>query len=106
MPKRIQRRRVKGWRMHPNAVSITRPGKYRNHFKVGDVNNAGEIVTLEKCLGYFEFDLKRKYPGAALKEFLAPLKDKDLACFCPLTSPCHGDVYIRLIGEVFPEVEA
>jgi hypothetical protein len=97
MPQRIQRRRVKGWRLPANAVSVTRPGRYGNPFKVGDVNrDSGEIVTLEKCLEYFEFYLHRKYPGDALREFLEPLRGKDLACFCPEGEPCHGDTLLRL----------
>lgn len=31
-PVRIQRKRVKGWRMPPNTVSVTRPGKWGNPF--------------------------------------------------------------------------
>jgi hypothetical protein len=32
MPERIQRKRVKGWKMPPNTVSVTRPGKWGNPF--------------------------------------------------------------------------
>lgn len=32
MPQRIQRKRTKGWRMPPNTVSVTRPGKWGNPF--------------------------------------------------------------------------
>lgn len=31
-PVRIQRKRTKGWRMPPNTVSVTRPGKWGNPF--------------------------------------------------------------------------
>jgi Domain of unknown function (DUF4326) len=31
-PIRIQRQRAKGWRMPPNTVSVTRPGKWGNPF--------------------------------------------------------------------------
>lgn len=31
-PIRIQRKRVKGWKMPPNTVSVTRPGKWGNPF--------------------------------------------------------------------------
>jgi hypothetical protein len=33
-PKRIQRKRTKGWKIPDNTVSITRPGKWGNPFKV------------------------------------------------------------------------
>ena len=32
MPIRVQRKRTKGWRMPPNTVSVTRPGKWGNPF--------------------------------------------------------------------------
>jgi hypothetical protein len=104
-PQRIQRKRVKGFDMQAvsmalnglEAVSVARPGKYGNPYVVGEVNrDTGEIVTLEKCLEYYEFYLKRKYQGDALREFLEPLKGKNLACFCSLDSKCHADVLLRL----------
>jgi len=33
MPKRIQRRRTKGWKMPENTVCVTRPGMFGNPFK-------------------------------------------------------------------------
>lgn len=100
MPQRIQRKREKGFRLPPNTICITRGTRYGNPYKVGEVNrDTGEVVTLEKCLEYFEFYLHRKYPGAALDEFLAPLRAADfIACFCPPESKCHGDIYLRLLG--------
>jgi len=32
-PQRIQRRRVKGWRMPDGAISVTRPGLFGNPFR-------------------------------------------------------------------------
>lgn len=99
-PKRIQRKRAKGWRMPENAVYVGRPTRYGNPFKVGEVNSdTGEVVTLEKCLEYYRFYLERKYQGAALPEFLAPLRGKDLACFCGEGSPCHADILLELANQ-------
>lgn len=33
-PKRIQRRRVKGWRKPEGTISVCRPSKYGNPFKI------------------------------------------------------------------------
>lgn len=33
MPERIQLKRVKGWRLPPNAVSVARPTRYGNPFR-------------------------------------------------------------------------
>lgn len=102
MPQRIQRKRTKGWTMPLGAVYVGRPSVFGNPFKIGEINtDTGEAVTPEKCLEYFEFYLTRKYKGPELDEFLAPLRGKDLACWCKVPepgnpSPCHADVLLRL----------
>lgn len=97
MPTRIQRKRVKGWTMPEDAIYVGRPTRYGNPFTVGEVNSdTGQVVTIEKCLEYYRFYLQRKYQGSALKEFLAPLRGKDLACWCKEGSPCHADILLEL----------
>ena len=44
-PKRIQQRRTKGWRKSECAISVARPHKWGNPFKVGD-RTAEEAVRL------------------------------------------------------------
>ena len=118
-PKRIQRRRTKGWRMPSGAKYVGRGSRYGNHFVVKRVAYFYRVLNtlIMKGSGIFEtkkdaqrracFDyeyyLQRKYPTReALAEFLAPLKGKDLACWCPLLDkdgkpmPCHADVLLRL----------
>lgn len=101
MPKRIQRTRSKGAKLPPNTVCISRGTRYGNRFKVGDVNtDTGAMITLEKCLEYFEFELRRKYQGDALAEFLAPIREADyIACWCRIDRPCHGDILLRLANQ-------
>jgi hypothetical protein len=100
MPTRIQRKRVKGWRMPPNAISVTRPGKYGNPFKVGErvedesVPNGYWFIDEVHCLELFEMHVNAQLLDNP--HWLDPLRGKDLACFCPLTSPCHADVLLRL----------
>jgi hypothetical protein len=116
-PVRIQRRRVKGFNLDAEsrkvnglpAKAVTRGTRYGNPYKIGDKNDAGEVVTAEKCLGYYEFYLHRKYPGNALTEFLKPLRGHNLACWCPLTDkdgkpvPCHAEILLKLIREKYGE---
>jgi hypothetical protein len=119
MPKRIQRRRVKGWRMPENAVSVTRPGKWGNPFKVGlwfkrlssdwkvwsyatDGQQRGPfgneaVETLERSLELFA-----EYAPARLRwdrAWLEPLRGKDLACWCPPESKCHADILLKLAND-------
>ena len=88
--RRIQRRRIKGWRMPKNAVYVGRPSKWGNPFKVGKDGTRKEVV--EKY---------RKWLMNKLREdphFLDPLKGKDLVCWCPLDEPCHADVIIEILS--------
>jgi hypothetical protein len=111
MPQRIQRKRVKDWRMPEGAISVTRPGRWGNPFKVGlwfhkmtpdwSVWSHGsgpfgsESVrdlehSLELFLDYATCRARRD------KDWLAPLRGKDLACWCKAGAPCHADILLRL----------
>ncbi len=99
MPQRIQRKRLKGLRLPANAVSVTRPGRWGNPFKVGDRyqhshGSISDALTLETCLQVFETyarDRMEEEPG-----WLEPLRGKDLACYCPEGAACHADILLRL----------
>ena len=47
MPKRIQRRRTKGWKMPEGAVCVTRPGPWGNPFKIGRWYAKGDVFINE-----------------------------------------------------------
>lgn len=105
-PVRIQRKRTKGWRMPENTVSVCRPGRWGNTFRVGDtgwipVDDSG-IWSKEphpplmreqavECFRYSATFTAREFPG-----FYEPLRGKDLACFCPLDQSCHADVLLEV----------
>jgi hypothetical protein len=96
-PQRIQLRRTAGWRKPEGAIVVARPTRYGNPFRVGDPHpvfgwpmSAGETVQL--------------YRGALAPHRLLiraadgwkDLRGQDLACWCPLSSPCHADVLLEL----------
>src|ERR1043165_6385176 len=100
MPRRIQRRRAKGWRMPEGVIYVGGPTKYGNPFIFGQRYEAYGYegtyytATLENCLTMFHDYLQGRI--IAEPDFLEPLRGKDLACWCPLTSPCHADILLRL----------
>lgn len=113
MPKRIQRKRAKDWRMPGGAVYVGRPTKWGNPFKVGHRYQEGDsflrhyghlldggLVTAENCLTAFEAYCQRV--AAHGGDWLKPLRGKDLACWCKDGAPCHADVLLRLANEPFP----
>ena len=92
MPKRIQRKRTKGWRMPPGAVYVGHPTKWGNPFAVGGDGTAQACVDLYRWFRFsHSIDFKLNVP-----EVKAELRGKDLACWCPLDQPCHADVLLEI----------
>jgi len=87
--KRIQRKRIKGWRMPPNTVYVGRPTKWGNPFKLklSKFGIQGNLLASYKL--WLGIQLDRD------PHFLDELKGKDLACWCPLERPCHADILLE-----------
>lgn len=102
MPKRIQRRRTKGWKMPPNTVSVTRPGRWCNPCKVGTFKGYDAAAAVADFKRWLDRDLSvRSFENVYGKpptreEIREELRGKDLACWCPLDQPCHADVLLHL----------
>lgn len=88
-PKRIQRKRTKGWRMPEGAVYVGRPTKWGNPLQVS-------------VFGEQAFELYREsfQIGAVvtppIEEVRKHLRGKDLVCWCRLDRPCHADVLLEI----------
>jgi uncharacterized protein DUF4326 len=86
MPKRIQRRRTKGWRMPEGVIYVGRPTIFGNPFPP----SAG-LEAFETWLLNSDEDRARR-----ARTFLPILRGVDLACWCNEDSPCHADILLRL----------
>jgi hypothetical protein len=99
MPKRIQFRRQKGFKLPGNAVFVARPTKWGLPYKVvetaAEAKAAGDanMITRKKAMRLYESDLKKKLKSDP--EYLKPLRGKDLACYCRLELNCHADILLR-----------
>jgi len=118
-PKRIQLKRTKGWRMPPNTVKVARPTKWGNPYKVRSIDiegaglvawqvlsAAGREISLYDTRGHANQHAVKKYAllmegltGKNREQYLAPLRGKNLACFCPLDQPCHADVLLKMAND-------
>lgn len=122
MPKRIQRRRTKGWRMPAGAVYVGRPSKWGNpFFHTQRYYGVDEALALYRDVAegiwnptlvahhanpripYDDSVWWRKRLGEhPLEAMERELRGKDLACWCPLVDkdgnrvPCHADVLLEL----------
>lgn len=107
MPRRIQRKRTKGWRMPPNTVYVGRGSKYGNPITIESAGSAEEAVRLFKLFlqmpasrlaGWAKDPLRGLHLCAfrnKLKKSIADLRGKNLACWCATDRPCHADVLLK-----------
>ena len=108
MPVRVQLSRKKGWRMPPNTVSVARPGKWGNPYRVGEILQVGgSELTAADAVDLFRVHIEQEInpcvtvPDDVLD--LSVLRGKNLACWCPLDQPCHADVLLELAnGDTTP----
>lgn len=102
MPKRIQRKRTKGFKLPPNTVCVDRTSRWGNPFVVVKDGDAAECVrkyrdmlmpyTHQSKDGMMDF-----YVAIAnMEDIQISLRGKNLACFCPLDQPCHADVLLEI----------
>ena len=100
MPERVQLKRTKGWRMPVNTVSVARPTKWGNPFRVGDPGRFDETHSVVRSARHAvsAFADMVNAPNASMYcvEARRELRGKNLACWCPLDQPCHADVLLEL----------
>lgn len=102
-PRRIQRKRCKGWRMPSNTVYVGRPTKWGNPYNTGDP--AVDMRCFRKELEWYLSGVgcspdRTKFVRQGLEE----LRGKNLACWCAPDQPCHADVLLELANLRPPEV--
>lgn len=120
MPYRIQRRRTKGWRMPEGAIYVGRPGIWGNPYSGFYHLETALMLYRNTLLGYWNPKVCENdaynCPGLAYtlhremwerfmpwhfqpRQALYLLGGKNLACWCPLDKPCHGDILLELANE-------
>lgn len=88
--------------MPENTVSVCRPGKWGNPYKVTPERDARAAVAA------FEQAVLRGLPSIpfTIAEVRGELRGKNLACYCKPGSPCHADVLLRIANEGEPTDES
>lgn len=123
-PKRIQRKRTKGWRMQEDTVYVGRGTKWGNPYRPAQARDGTWVAVdendveypgygpcgegtfptreaaLNDCVRLFaqnevEYELGRFTRAQARSE----LAGKDLACWCPESQPCHADVLLEIANK-------
>ncbi|SRR6266700_2383401 len=88
-PRRIQRKRSKGWKMPANTIYVGRPSRWGNMYNWKDRQASVDAFRRQ----WTSFIAEE--PGA-LPRLKRNLGGKNLACWCPLDQPCHADVLLVL----------
>lgn len=91
MPERLQLSRVKGARLRDGAIKVDRTTAWGNPCKMPP------IIAVEVFKGIAEERMQRD------PQWLAPLRGKDLACWCKLDALCHADVLLDLANRPLKE---
>ncbi len=88
-PRRIQRRRVKGWRMPEGAIYVGRGSRWGNPYRIGTCMIPNAQAAVDAFLANLPISLD-----------LSTLRGHDLACWCPISQPCHADILLELANEL------
>lgn len=84
--------------MPPNTVSVARPTKWGNPFRIGDFGIRDAVDAVQR---YSEW-MNERVVGPTPPKTLDALRGKNLACWCPLDQPCHADVLLELANADSP----
>lgn len=103
MPKRVQLKRSKGWRMPENTVKVDRTTSWGNPFAPGKPApfwpTQGQVV-VDKRHAYELYRTLIPLDKTLIAKARAELAGKNLACWCALNDPdkdeCHASVLLAL----------
>ena len=108
-PKRIQRKRTRGWKMPRRTIYVGRPSRFGNPYELRNEHGIWFVIRSGERVGVFEskgmaaqnaIDWYLNYlSNLSIDErqyIFDSLRDFNLACWCPLDQPCHADVLLEL----------
>lgn len=86
-PRRIQRKRTKGWRAPQGAVYVGRPTAWGNQYDIDKYGREGAVQQFQ--------DFMQRHP-AFVESVRRELGGKDLLCWCAPDAACHGDLLLKV----------
>jgi hypothetical protein len=88
VPRRYQRARRKGARLPDGVVVVTRPTKWGNPHPLS--------LGRDEAVRRYRDDLLADRLAVTVDDVRRELRGRDLACYCPLTEHCHGDILLEV----------
>lgn len=110
VPKRIQLRRTKGWRMPAGAVSVARPSRWGNPITLDSLRavypDAADHELRRMAVSDYRGWLEGRFdpgdfdppldPPPSVDEIREALAGHDLCCYCPPDQACHADTLLAV----------
>lgn len=93
LPRRIQRKRTKGWKMPPHSKYVGRPTKYGNEYRLPKDPHPDDY---EIAVMIYESKLRKGELPFTRADVKRELAGWNLACWCPLDRACHRDVLLKI----------
>ncbi len=94
--------------MPADTMCVTRPGKWGNPLRVGMWKDFTAADAVRQYRAWLNRDHGvRSYDNAfgkppTVDEIRRELGGKNLACWCPIGTPCHGDLLLRIANPDLP----
>jgi hypothetical protein len=113
-PVRLQLSRRKGFDLQAvslalnglPAVNVARPGPLGNPFVVGKDGSRADCVHLFRMMlgGHLAVSSRASVESQRLvlkyiSENLNAVRNRNVACWCPLDACCHGDVLLEILNQ-------
>lgn len=107
-PQRVQLKRTKGWRMPENTVKVDRTTRWGNPCRVGMFKGYTAADAVADFRKWHDRDpTVRSFDHSfGLPPDIAPLRGKNLACWCALDKPCHADVLLKIANGPTTQADA
>lgn len=110
-PRRIRLSRAKGFRLPKGVINVARPGRHGNPFIVGQHGTRAQVVWRFAALaqGFINLGMKTPTPEVQMHcwshmyAVAKTMRGHDVACWCSLDGPCHGDVLLHLWNGGHPD---
>lgn len=120
MPKRIQLKRYKGWRLPPRVVKVDRTTRFGNPYRINEGVDMKQVRKWgwqlspagQRCVCHSSAEAVARFRHAllwdgAIHGFVRnELAGKDLACWCDADQPCHADVLIEIANSDPEDIRA
>jgi hypothetical protein len=86
--------------MPANTVSVARPTKWGNPYKIGGTYHRGPAFSGRDAVVQDAADAVRLFRGWVFNlrsaDSIPELRGKNLACWCKIGAPCHADVLLEM----------